>query len=68
MIRSANTRRRVQLKKARSRVLFSYILSEQNAYIHIKNLGKNREQLNIGVACAAFPFGNRLCRKVQPCC
>ena len=22
---------------------FSYILSEQNAYIHIKNLGKNRE-------------------------
>ena len=43
MIRSANTRRRVQLKKARSRVLFSYILSEQNAYIHIKNLGKDRE-------------------------
>ena len=22
---------------------FSYILSEQNAYIHIKNLGKDRE-------------------------
>ena len=34
---------RVQLKKARSRVLFLYILSEQNGYVHIKNLGKNRE-------------------------
>ena len=44
---------------------FLYILSEQNVYVHIKNLGKNREQPNIGVACAAFPFGNRLRRKVH---
>ena len=26
-----------------AQVPFSYILSEQNAYVHTKNLGKNRE-------------------------
>ena len=30
-------------KHLQLQVLFSDILSEQNAYVHIKNLGKNRE-------------------------
>ncbi len=36
--RSARTTEKSTLSRA-----FLYILSEQNVYVHIKNLGKNRE-------------------------